>query len=487
MSLESKILSLDQPTIQMDQMTIEDTETGNTGVVDISENKRRKTGDLYPFIVINNYTITADELITFTMHEIDFLPTLEFNIVIGNGIFISNHFPKDGDIVSVYIRSKRKKIKPIRMDFDILYVDGLPSKDSSGDTGIFSFSCILRVPGLYSEYCKAFKNKTSFETVRAVAKELSLGFATNMTKTVDKMTWLCAFDSYRNFIGQTAMHAYASEDSFLSTFVDKYYHLNYIDIKQQLNETDKDVEKSIEVESTKLDHMKDDTDVEVDDQTFDILLGNTPNLKKTSMFIEGYTLKGAAGQVIKDNGYRRSAQFYDMHLAADFKDRYQSHVVESPNSSPIYVSNKGRTDEKLADTQNKYTWLGTQTSNPKGNTHPNYKYSAILNYQNRRELDKLSLEVVLSQCNFNIRRGMRLPVLIINSGNIHRVTATKQSGEEEDMKMTVDRFLSGFYFVMGMTTHFIPDDGVFRMTAHLGRRDWPKPVDYDKTTDKTKK
>lgn len=483
MSLESRILSLDQPTIKLDQMSTRDTETGATGVVDISENKRRKKGDLYPFVMINKHTLTADELTHFAISETDFLPSLEFSMLMSNGIFLSNHYPKDGDIVSVYIRSKRKKIKPIRMDFDILSIVSSPSPQSHGDSNVFMFVCVLRVPGLYSEYCKAFKDKTSFETVRTVAKELKLGFATNMTSTSDKMTWVCPFISYMQFITDTTRHAYTSEDSFIAAFVDKYYHLNFVNIRQQLND-DKDVEKSIEVHSARLDHMRGDEDMQ-EDESLNLVLGNHTSLQKTSLFIEGYTLRSSAGQVMLENGYRKSAQFYDVHLSGPFKNRYQSHVVEAPASPDGYTSNKGRGSEDISSKLSTFKWLGTQSSNTIGNSHKNYKYSAVLNWQNQRELDKMHLEVVLSQCGFNLRRGMRIPVVIVNDGDPHRVSSTKSNGEEPEMKITLDRFLSGFYIVLAMKTIFYPQDGVFRQIVQLGRRDWPTPVNYDKTTDLT--
>lgn len=487
MPLESKIISILQPILKLDQMTIIDTETGATGAIDVSENKRRKTGDLFPFIMINKYTLVADELLSFSISEADFLPFLEFSMAMNNGIFQSNHFPKDGDVVSVYIRSKRKLIKPIRMDFDIMYIDANPSRDSSGETNIFSFLCVLRIPGMFAENCKAFRNKTSFDTIMSVSKELGLGFATNMTRTLDEMTWICPNLTYREFIAETTRHAYASDESFFTTFVDKYYHVNFVDLKQQLDDGDQNTEKSIEVETNRLDHMVSDEEIKPDDTNFKILLGNHPNLKKTSMFIEGYTLKSSSGQIILENGYRRSAQFYDVHLSGPFKDRYQSHVVEPPVSGTKNVSNKGRAGETYSDNISTNKWVGTQSSNPKGNTHKNYKYSLVSNWQNSKELDKIHLEVVLSQCNFNLRRGMRLPVLIFNFGNTHRLEQTKEKGEETEFKFTIDRFTSGFYVLLSMKTVFSMEDGVFRQVVKLGRRDWPKPVNYDKTTDRSEK
>lgn len=205
------------------------------------------------------------------------------------------------------------------------------------------------------------------------------------------------------------------------------------------------------------------------------------------MFIEGYTLKSSAGRIIMENGYRRSAQFYDVHLSGPFKDRYQSHVVEPDIADSKNVSNKGRAGENFADSISTYKWIGTQSSNPKGNSHKNYKYSLVSNWQNSKELDKITLEVVLSQCNFNLRRGMRLPVLIFNFGNTHRLEQTKEKTEEPDFKFTIDRFTSGFFVLLSMKTVFSMEDGVFRQVVRLGRKDWPKPVNYDKTTDRSEK
>jgi hypothetical protein len=50
-----------------------------------------------------------------------FLPVLKFSFTARDTVFLSASYPKDGDIVSVYIRSILE-YKPLRMDFNVLSV-----------------------------------------------------------------------------------------------------------------------------------------------------------------------------------------------------------------------------------------------------------------------------------------------------------------------------------------------------------------------------
>ena len=136
---------------------------------------------------------------------------------------------------------------------------------------------------------------------------------------------------------------------------------------------------------------------------------------------------------------------------------------------------RGRTGEKIIDTTSKYKWLGIQFGLPDGNTHGNYLYSIIQNCQNNQEIDKLSLHVTLGQCNFNIYRGMRLPVVIINNGSQSRMAATKDEKQGDNPIMTYDKFLSGFYYVAGMKYTYLATERKFKQDLILTRREWPFP------------
>ena len=476
MALEEKILSISDPTINIDEMAIDDYEKNLVG----KETDSKKLGALYPFVQINGYKFDENEIVRLTLDVTDFYPTISVTVASANGVFISTSYPKDGDPVSLFIRSKIEEFKPIRLDFEITYVNSAPSTDSSGEKIAFTINGIIRIPNLHTEVCKAFRNLSSYDTLAKVAKDLKLGFASNETETVDKMNWICPFDSYKNFIQDTTEAAYKNDSSFYTSFIDHYYHLNFVNLNNQFAENF-NIDDAIASLSNLKDYGKDQKNKTANTP---MILSNMDNVKGSSMFIDKYTLLNNTGLIGINNGYRRYLQFYDDSLIEDTdpKNKYKSFAIEamttkgSENKHP----GKGRTidgkDEGIYSTHNKYKWLGVQYGDKKvKNVHDNYHYAKILNWQNKIELDKMVFHAVLPQANFNLYRGQRVPVVIINSGDTLRKQVTKDSEDnaKRPISMTYDTFLSGYYVVKGMKYTYDSDEIIFRQEVFLTRREWP--------------
>lgn len=475
MALERKILKITNATIQLDQMEAMDTEDTNAPLQS-NDRKNRQAGSLYPLAQINKYKFSENELVRMSINEDGFLPEISLTVVSSDGVFLSKSYPKDGDPLSIFIRSKMDEFNPIRMDFDITNVSSSLSTDSSGEVSRFTFTGTLRVPGLHADHCKVFKDKTSFDALNDVASELKLGYASNDTSTNDKMNWICPFDTYLRFIGDVTRASYKDDDSFFRTFVDKYYNLNFVNVNSQFGE-DFELEEAIGDFSAQRDYFTGHNTEKYDTK---LMLCNHPNLRGTGNWISQYSLVSDAGEVVIQNGYRRYAQFYDAFFNTTTpKEKYQSHFVEplnTQNAGDDKILMRGRLKEpEIFQNTNKYKWLGIQMTNPKGNAHENYLYALIQNWQNEREIDKFSLRIMLTKCNFNIYRGMRIPVLILNIGSQLRNQTSKQTEQSESEKLSYDKFLSGYYYVKDMRISWSASDAVFRQELVLTRREWPIP------------
>lgn len=472
MALERKILSITKPTILLDQMDMVDTSAPNAAMKS-TENEFKKAGFLYPLVGINKYQFDASEVTRFRLDFTGFMPEVSINVVSGNGIFLSKNFPKDGDPVSIFIRSKMDEFKPIRADFEITSINSAPSFDNTGEVIQFTIDGILRIPGIFADHCKAFSDKTSFDTLQAVANDLTIGFASNETLTSDQMKWLCPFDSYHKFIKDVTAASYKNDDSFFGAFIDCHYFLNFININNQFSDDYEDIDA--------LDSFSENTDF-YNDQSITkfntkLVLCNHKNFMGSSNYIEKYTLLGNSGQVVIENGYRRYTQFYDNFFKADLpKDKYQSFFVESLNTDGVRdkILNKGRIKEDFYNNTNKYKWLGNQMSLPKGNAHENHIYARVHNWQNIQDLEKMMLYVVLSKPNFNIYRGQRIPVVIINMGNTMRQKSTQDEGASAEDRISRDKFLTGYYMVHGIKYYWDAIGG-FKQELLLTRREWPIP------------
>ncbi len=183
-----KIISLALNNMKLDEMLKVDKSGGSEDVQklrDTGETSQYSIGLESPYILINGYPVSKG-LTKFHLSLNGFLPVIRFSFDVIEPLFISVSYPKDGDIVSVYLRSPGDLYNPMRMDYKILSVDGgVSSKYSSTGSdpdGInFKFSIVAEcyIPGLYSPVIKSFSNKSSSDVLLEVSQELNLGFATN--------------------------------------------------------------------------------------------------------------------------------------------------------------------------------------------------------------------------------------------------------------------------------------------------------------------
>jgi hypothetical protein len=469
--LENKILVITRPEILLDEMSLADFESANAKVDILGSSPSKKQGSLLPMVQVNGHLFTENELSSLSMDMTGFYPTVRIGVVSSDGLFMSTAFPKDGDVVSVFIRSKKDEFKPIRCDFEITGVNSFPSTDDQGEVNSFVINGVLRVPGYFTDHCKSFSKMTSYDALLGIAQDLKLGFATNEIMTNDKMTWLCAFDTYEKFIEDTLSAAYKDDDSFFAAWFDHHYHLNFVNVNNQFSETDKNIDDTISTMSTY--DFSASKGTETITENHKLLLSNHPNLKGSPMYIERYTILNKAGTISIENGYRRQVQYYDAQSTEDPANRYASFFIEPMNTKGVKdkILLRGRPGEDFVFSHNKYKYMGKQDNS---NMHENFLFAKIQNWQNLQELEKMKLHTISSQCNFNLYRGQRVPIVITVSGNPKKMEASRDDDEPKG-PVTFDRFLSGYYYISGMKYTWEAYDSVFRQELYLSRREWPIP------------
>ena len=195
------INNIARTSIRLDELVVPNRTGGdNAGLDDaLMDADDKSFGGYRPVVFINGYYVEK-YLEFFELDMTGFLPEIRFRFTMGNPLFISVNYPKDGDIVSVYIRSWVSVYRPLRMDFNVLTVRSSPSESSEGTNITFNILGEARIPGLYNEVSKAFRNRTSYDTLFDVSQDLDLGFSSNDPEVVDSMTWICPNLSYYYFI-----------------------------------------------------------------------------------------------------------------------------------------------------------------------------------------------------------------------------------------------------------------------------------------------
>jgi len=439
---ELKIKKYFNPTIQLDAMEIVDSEFGTdeTGSVDKNYQLSKVLGDFSPFVIINNMRFDSKLISYFELDLSGFLPKCTVTLQEMAGIFQSKHFPKDGDLISVYLRSRSPDFKSIRNDFRILEVPPRPSEDSQGERNKFTISGILNVPGIYSEKM-AYYEGTSFEVLQKVARELGLGFASNDDSTNDSMTWINPADSVFKFINDDVVpHSYKNDKSFYTAFIDQYYYLNFVEVNSLIVH-DMEPEQVKVVRTSADDFYKSDTPVE--STTKPLVLTNNTTAMDTPNFITKYAPLNNSGNVSLKNAYRRILQQYDKGDRSRVEYFIETLTTEGSDDKIIL---KGREDEDHTKFV-KYKYLGQQIND---NMHANYLHAMVQNYQNLTELTKVGITVVLPQMNPAIYKFQAIPVLIVNRGNMSRVGLTKDTSEDNEVLATTDQFLSGVYLLFNL-------------------------------------
>lgn len=90
-------------TIKLDEISTEYTHDGSNPIN--SENEIDTKGAEYPVIRVNDAVIDRVNIMRFTITSMDILPTISTTFKFRDSSFANKNMPKDGDIISTYIRA----------------------------------------------------------------------------------------------------------------------------------------------------------------------------------------------------------------------------------------------------------------------------------------------------------------------------------------------------------------------------------------------
>ena len=443
-------------------------------------------GGARPLVQINGYTLSASELVYLEINQFDFYPTLTIRMKMTSGIFLSRHFPKDGDLISVFIRSFSDTLKPIRNDYFITEITSMPSNDAEGGDMLLIMRGILHIPLLYAETCMGIKDTTSFDALVQVTSNMQLGFASNESSTDDNQNWICPYITHQDFIENIVSHSWKDDSSFFYAFIDCYYTFNFLNMNKLFIVKDNEEPKKGIMRGTVTTDMYDTTDVST--SIVQNVLTNAQDMSATNYYYNSLRMINKSGEINILNGYKRYVHFFEKSLETDYRNTENCHTeifvdpMVTPDAASKKVLLKGRAGEDNYLYQIKHKWQGVQYGTPNHNVHQYYKFAEIHNFQNIQEMSKLNLQITLPNPNFNFYRGQRVPFVLTVSQNPERV---KIAGNEADKPRvtgaTIDRFLSGQYIILGTKLIYNQDstsankEGRYKQELKLGRREWTMP------------
>jgi len=441
------ITVLNRPTIELIPIVIDyDKNVNDKPTVDFHAENLGK----YPNTYIDGVQIESDAIRIMKLYNNSVTPSVEMEFTDKTGRIVDENFPIDGSILSLFINANNENLMPIRMDFKI-YDFYIIKGNVNNDSLFYRIKAYLNVNELLLINFKAYKG-SSFDVLKGISKDVKLGFASNIDKTEDSMTWVNGSDYIINFINQIVSHSYINDDTFLFGYVDFYYNYNYIDIEKALQ--DDISEQTMVTDRTKV--LKDGKE-----DILPLTLSNHPDKKSTGMYISKYTIDNKTTRTNIEQQYNKFIGVYDM-VNKKYNDYMVDTISDTGADDKIILKGNG-VDDFLLKEQVQHDWSAKFDVD---NVHKNYLYAEYTNFQNLLFLQKLKMIIVLDKPNFNLYRFQKVNVELYNFGKSDQKSQSTGDQRIDDPNKTVDQYenkiinkLSGEWLITSINYTFSNKDG----------------------------
>lgn len=411
----------------------------NSGMV----SSEQKTWGYNPLLWYNGIIINENYIDFFELNTTSFLPQLKVIFKDQTYLMGNQAFSLDNTIISLYMDSRTKDsggsntLRPIRMDFKIIdygYVDSTKS---------FYIKGVPDVNGLYLQKIKSYSNKTSFDTLKEISTELKLGFNSNLSSTDDSMNWINPSMEYVYFINYITKNSYKDDQSFMVSFIDYYYNLNYINVEQQLSEDISNQRGAVQTGVVpKLEEEEKNISVK------NLILTNNNQSGYNNLTIESYEILNSSTRKSLKNGYRTNLYYYDR--TGNWEQQagtFLKFSIETNTDGQGIIMKSVPSDDQnggFFNQNEKNVYLSPLDID---NTHMHYNYAQLLNDYNNKEIDKLKIKLTLTIPNYNFYKYQKISVALFdkffNTGNLN-----------------LNERLSGGWLITGINFTFTPDTGL---------------------------
>jgi putative chitinase len=387
------------PTIKLDPVEFS-SQGDEQSIVDIGKK---------PFVWLND--IQLDIITQFKLTSSGFLPTLKLTFYDKYSYFDNLRFPNDDGRVKVLIDPRHPLLRPIYCEFKII-------KFQKIEDSMYLIEGMLNVNRMYVTKVESFNNSSSFETLKKTAILSNLGFSTNINETDDEMTWINPGNRVQDFCQEVVRRSYRSDSSFMRSFVDFFYNLNFIDIEEQLKF---DISKQYGISTGGLNEIQKKLSLAEEGDANFIYLTNDQSGSAKPNYFETYKVFNTSTTRSIKQGYTNRVKYYDWK-----SKEFLIFDVDSINDDNNVIL-KSDDDEFLRENV-KHLWEGKLLNN---NAHDNYHYSFVQNKLNLNEIQKVGMEIILPNINFNLYRYMKVYILIVNQNMnvINPLLNKKLSGE----------------------------------------------------------
>jgi len=393
------IQNISQPTIKLDPIEFNSQGDQQT-LTDIGKK---------PFVWLND--IQIDIIDQFKITSSGFLPTLSLTFEDKYSYFDNLRFPNDDARIKVFIDPRQPLLRPIYCEFKIMKFQKIGAKS-------YIIEGMLNINRMYVTKLESFNQSSSYEVLKEISSLSNIGFSTNVNGTDDTMTWINPGMRGMDFCQEVIRRSYRSDTSFMRSFVDFFYNLNFIDIEEQLNF---DLSKQTGILTGGINEIQKKLNLSEESDASFIYLTNDRSSSNTPNYFESYKVFNTSTMRSVKQGYINRVKYYDWKS----KEFLIFDVGSNNDDSNLILK---ADDEEFLRENISFLWEGKLLNN---NAHDNYHYSLIQNKMNLNEIQKMGLEIILPNPNFNLYRYMKVFILFINQGmkEINPLLNKKLSGE----------------------------------------------------------
>lgn len=260
----------------------------------------RVDGIMAPLVVINSMKLSYDQIEYFELTSNSILPTLKLIVIDTMNLIETIESPKNDNSIQIQILPPfDNAYKKINLLF---YITGYKSLN-----GKLHIDAVYNIPHLYDSHLEPYGKMTTQEICDKVAKDLQLGFVTNVQSNEDERYIYSNNNTYIDLLNKEVRQG-GGDRSILQWWVDWRNNLTLCDVYERY--TSMDGTPEIWVSS-----IDENTDEPTAPKTSPVktkaIATNTMDAKKVGLYISNYTSNLKTGNNV-NSGTDKVVLTYDL-------------------------------------------------------------------------------------------------------------------------------------------------------------------------------
>lgn len=379
------IAQISQPSIKLEPMEFDisnnDTDDGNIG----------SSIGFTPFVWYNGVQIQTKDIKKLFLYYENSIPRCSLTINDTQGLINAPETtPLNDTKFEIFFNSGSEVLKSIHLKFKLEF-------NQKNKNGTNTLTGMIDINQFYNRIYGSYDD-TSFNVLKKIAKELELGYNSNITNTDDKMKWRRRGTNYQDFIKYITQHSYISDDSFLKSYIDFYWCLNYVDIEKEWK---RDTSSDVGLNTQGISSIE-------KEKIVPMILTDDMSENTSAFYFTDYKLTNNSTHQTLNKGIFTAYKAYDRKNKQIMKFNIDS-ITSEGDDKVILKGNPGDANSINENFTNKY---GGKIDTD--NVHSNFLYAKELNKRNLDNLVNISIDFKLPQPNFNLYLYQKVKMNFIN-------------------------------------------------------------------------